>query len=135
MISDRIWRRTTCAIPFALSFAFGKTRMAKHQLPQKLFACTCFVFVFFWGGIPMKGCGCGSKPMVSHFGVGAPPILVGILVGIGMFTGGGGTIWLLTHGHVSTLQVRQTSGMFWISAGHITGVCFGSSTRQQSDTS
>ena len=24
----------------------------------------------------------------SHFGVGAPPILVGILVGIGMFTGG-----------------------------------------------
>ena len=26
--------------------------------------------------------GCGSKPMASHFGVGAPPI------GIGMFTGG-----------------------------------------------
>ena len=29
-----------------------------------------------------------SKPMGSHFGVGAPPILVGILVRIGMFTGG-----------------------------------------------
>ena len=32
-----------------------------------------------------------------HFGVGAPPILEPILVGIGMFTGG--TIWILTHGH------------------------------------
>ena len=32
--------------------------------------------------------GCGSKPMGSHFGVGAPPILEPILVGIGMFTGG-----------------------------------------------
>ena len=31
--------------------------------------------------------GCGSKPMRSHFGVGAPPILEPILVGIGMFTG------------------------------------------------
>ena len=31
--------------------------------------------------------GCGSKPMGSHFGVGAPPILEPILVGIGMFTG------------------------------------------------
>ena len=35
-------------------------------------------------------CGCGSKPMGSHFGVGAPPILEPILVGIGMFTGGTG---------------------------------------------
>ena len=34
-----------------------------------------------------------------HFGVGAPPILEPHLVGIGMFTGG--TIWLLTHGHMS----------------------------------
>ena len=34
--------------------------------------------------------GCGSKPMGSHFGVGSLPILVGILVGIGMFTGGTG---------------------------------------------
>ena len=33
-----------------------------------------------------------------HFGVGAPPILEPILVGIGMFTGG--TIWTLTHGHL-----------------------------------
>ena len=33
-----------------------------------------------------------------HFGVGAPPILEPILVGVGMFTGG--TIWLLTHGHI-----------------------------------
>ena len=34
--------------------------------------------------------GCGSKPMESHFGVGAPPILGFILAGIGMFTGGAG---------------------------------------------
>ena len=34
--------------------------------------------------------GCGSKPKGSHFGVGAPPILELILVGIGMFTGGTG---------------------------------------------
>ena len=33
-----------------------------------------------------------------HFGVGAPPILEPILVGIGMFTGG--TIWILTHGQI-----------------------------------
>ena len=33
-----------------------------------------------------------------HFGVGAAPILVEILVGIGMFTGG--TIWILSHGHI-----------------------------------
>ena len=31
--------------------------------------------------------GCGSTPMGSHFGVGAPPNLEPILVGIGMFTG------------------------------------------------
>ena len=31
--------------------------------------------------------GGGSKPMGSHFGAGAPPILEPILVGIGMFTG------------------------------------------------
>ena len=31
-----------------------------------------------------------SKPMGSHLGVGAPPILEPILVGIGMFTGGEG---------------------------------------------
>ena len=30
--------------------------------------------------------GCGSKPMGSHFGVGALPILEPMLVGIGMFT-------------------------------------------------
>ena len=34
-----------------------------------------------------------------HFGVGAPPILVYFSGWIGMFTGG--TIWILTHGHVS----------------------------------
>ena len=33
-----------------------------------------------------------------HFGIGARPSAV-YLVGIGMFTGG--TIWLLTHGHIS----------------------------------
>ena len=37
-----------------------------------------------------------STPMGSHFGVGAPPDLEPILVGIGMFSGG--TIWVLTHG-------------------------------------
>ena len=34
----------------------------------------------------------------SHFGVGAPPILEPILVGIGTLTGG--TIGSLTHGHL-----------------------------------
>ena len=32
-------------------------------------------------------CGCGSKPLGAHFGVGAPPILEPVLVGVGMFTG------------------------------------------------
>ena len=40
-----------------------------------------------------------SKPMGSHFGVGAPPILEPILVGIGMFAGG---YEILTHGHMSS---------------------------------
>ena len=34
--------------------------------------------------------GHGSKPMGSHFGVGAPPIFVYISGWIGMFTGGSG---------------------------------------------
>ena len=37
-----------------------------------------------------------------HFGLGAPPILEPTLVGIGMFAGG--TIWLLTNGHIGVLQ-------------------------------
>ena len=47
----------------------------------------------------------GSKPIGSHFGVGAPPILV---YGVGMFTGG--TIWILSHGHVSTIECRMSNG-------------------------
>ena len=39
--------------------------------------------------------GCGSKPMGSHVGIGAPPIVV-YFSGDWMFTGG--TIWVLTHG-------------------------------------
>ena len=46
-------------------------------------------------------CLCGSKPMGSHFGVGAPPILEPIFVGIGMCTGGAS--WILTHGRVSNV--------------------------------
>ena len=41
-----------------------------------------------------------------HLGVGAPPILEPILVGIGMFTGG--TIWILTHGHFFTSSPFQS---------------------------
>ena len=40
--------------------------------------------------------GCGSTPMGSHFGVGAPPILV-------HFSGDGDVHWgygILTHGHL-----------------------------------
>ena len=47
-----------------------------------------------------------SKPVGSHFGVGAPPILEPTFVGIGMFTGG--TVWILTHGHISSVP-KQTS--------------------------
>ena len=39
-----------------------------------------------------------------HLGIGAPPILEPISVGIGMFTGG--TIWVLTHGHLWNLEPR-----------------------------
>ena len=59
-----------------------------------------------WMWCPQES-GCGSKPMGSHFGVGAPPILEPILVGIEMFTGGTG---LLTHGQVS---VRVFEGSFF----------------------
>ena len=38
-----------------------------------------------------------------HFGVGAPPILEPILVGIGMFTGG--TIWILTHSRIGSTSI------------------------------
>ena len=43
--------------------------------------------------------GCGSNPMGSHFGVGAPPILVN-------FSGDGDVHWgyeILTHGHFAPL--------------------------------
>ena len=44
-----------------------------------------------------------SKPMLSHFGGSVhPPILVGILVGIGMFTGG--TIRILTLQHLCSCE-------------------------------
>ena len=56
---------------------------------------------------PSKKCQPGGPPidiaMVQHhwyhFGMGAPPILEPILVGIGMFTGD--TIWVLTHGYIA----------------------------------
>ena len=40
----------------------------------------------------------GGQNQWYHFGVGAPPILGPILVGIGMFTGG--MIRILSHGHM-----------------------------------
>ena len=48
-----------------------------------------------------------------HLGVGAPPILEPILVGIGMFTGG--TIWILPFGQntyvgIATLICRKRGG-------------------------
>ena len=46
-----------------------------------------------------------------HLGVGAPPILEPILLGIGMFTGG--MIWTLTHGHIILLD--QTAA--WLGPG------------------
>ena len=46
-----------------------------------------------------------SKPCWNHFGVGAPPILEPISVGIGMFTGGYG---ILTHGQISRMGLRGT---------------------------
>ena len=47
--------------------------------------------------IRTEACGCGSKPLGSHFGVGAPPILV-------YFSGDWDVHWgcgILTHGHVA----------------------------------
>ena len=47
-------------------------------------------------------CGCGSKPVESHFGVGAPPVLV-------YFSGDWDVHWgygIFTHGHVKT-QVQM----------------------------
>ena len=52
------------------------------------------------GGPSSETNGHGSKPMGSHFGVGAPPILEPILV-MGMFTGG---YRVLTHSHITNLR-------------------------------
>ena len=51
----------------------------------------------FWVG--PKGDLAVGQDQWYRFGVGAPPILEPIVVGIWMFTGG--TIWILTHGHLS----------------------------------
>ena len=74
--------------------------------------------------VPFASClnvdGCGSKPMGSHFGVGAPPILVYFSGWIGMFTGG--MIWILTwpDGHSRWIRRRGSTcrlaaaGTAWI---------------------
>ena len=49
--------------------------------------------------------GCGSKTMGSHFGFGAPPILV-YFSRIGMLTGG--NYGVLTHAQISTRTSRVT---------------------------
>ena len=54
--------------------------------------------------------------MGSHFGVGAPPILEPILVGIGMFTGGTRS---LTHGHLKQRMARHAS--FWNGSNYTFG--------------
>ena len=57
---------------------------------------------FFFGRV--------SKPRGSHFGVGAPPILGFIFVGIGMFTGGiTGPFdpWLFAESVVESLMERR----------------------------
>ena len=43
-----------------------------------------------------------------HVGLGAPPILEPMLVGIGMFTGG--TIWILSHGQIK--QPREEGSKY-----------------------
>ena len=49
------------------------------------------------GRVGFMSCGCGSKPMGSHFGVGAPPILV-------YFGGDWDVHWgTLTRGHMVKL--------------------------------
>ena len=42
---------------------------------------------------------------IPFWGIGAPPILEPISVGIGMFTGG--TIWILTHGQKPLCRIRR----------------------------
>ena len=48
--------------------------------------------------------GCGSKPMGSHFGVGAPPILL-YFSGLGPVWGYG--LWILTHAQISPRDLRD----------------------------
>ena len=60
-------------------------------------------------------CGCGSKPMVFHFGVGAPPILELILVvGLNRMFTGGEPIWVWTHGHVALRLCHRAPGSAWL---------------------
>ena len=68
-----------------------------------------------WG----LGCGCQNQG-IPFWLVGAPPILESILLGIGMFTRG--TIWLLTHGQVSTLPNRSgLLGFPWATGRRLSG--------------
>ena len=88
--------------------------------------------VFFWFPLVLRGEVHFANGMATHaavdqnqwynFGVGAPPILGPILVGIAMCTGG--TIWILTHGHVSSCRAMR-AGRAWASSVHHTGAALG----------
>ena len=47
---------------------------------------------------------------ILFWGIGAPPMFEPILVVIGMFTGG--TIWLLTHGHLFEADATHEMSVF-----------------------
>ena len=75
---ERTWE-ATAAWPFPQAMVYGRRRLPREK--------RCIALPSNREPHPN---GCGSKPMISHFGVGAPPILETIFVGIGMFTGGTG---------------------------------------------
>ena len=122
------------------TYASGKVPLQIHMgtMQKDQFHVLNGGFHFSWGSMVTYGgmgtswvlCGCGSKPMGSHFGVGefatilepilvtnstilgvcAPPILIYFSGWIGMFIRG--TIWLLSHGHVSFRASLRSSSRF-----------------------
>ena len=79
---------------FSFAFPSKATKQKGFRAPSRNTA----ILLVFLKWVSFKHLAVGQNQWY-HFEVGAPPILVGILARIGMFTGG--TIWVLTHGHIA----------------------------------